>query len=284
MRAGPATILSLVEDARRRLAAAPFRPPGREAALLLGRVLGLTEAEVLARDDRPVEQADVERFEALLARRLRGEPVAYLLGEREFYGRPFAVDPRALIPRPETEHLIEEALQLELPEAPRILDGGTGSGAIAVTRALELPAARVAAVDLSPAALAVAATNVRRHHVGDRVRLAATDLARGLALERFDLVVSNPPYVDPADRATLSPEITRFEPAVALFAPGTGESILVRLLSELDRLPSGTPLVLEIGQDQAERLETLAAGSPFELHRIRPDLAGIPRVATLTRA
>ncbi len=278
------TIAHLLDDARRRLAAAPFRPSTREAALLLGRVLGLSEAEVLARDDRRVEPPDAERFRSLLERRLRGEPVAYLLGEREFFGRPFAVDPRVLIPRPETEHLIEEALALELPAAPRILDVGTGSGAIAVTLALELPAARVTAVDLSPAALAVAAANAHRHGVVDRVRLAALDLAVGLRLGSFDLVVSNPPYVDPADRADLSPEIRDFEPAIALVAPGSGESVLVRLLSELDDLAPGTPLLLEIGQGQAGRLETLAAGSLFELRCLRLDLAGIPRIATLTRA
>ncbi len=278
------TIAHLLDDARRRLAAAPFRPSTREAALLLGRVLGLSEAEVLARDDRRVEPPDAERFRSLLERRLRGEPVAYLLGEREFFGRPFAVDPRVLIPRPETEHLIEEALALELPAAPRILDVGTGSGAIAVTLALELPAARVTAVDLSPAALAVAAANAHRHGVADRVRLAALDLAVGLRLGSFDLVVSNPPYVDPADRADLSPEIRDFEPAIALVAPGSGESVLVRLLSELDDLAPGTPLLLEIGQGQAGRLETLAAGSLFELRCLRLDLAGIPRIATLTRA
>ncbi len=147
----------LVAAARARLKTAPFEPSPREALLLVGRVLGLSEAQVLARGGEAVPEAAAREIEALLVRRLAGEPVAYLFGEREFFGRSFAVDPRVLIPRPETEHLVEIALALPLPARPRILDLGTGSGAIAVTLALELPAARVVATDRSPAALAVAA-------------------------------------------------------------------------------------------------------------------------------
>src|SRR5262249_44965248 len=146
----------LLREGRRRLAAGAFAAP-REAALLLGAVLGLTEAQAMARDDQAVPPAAAARFEALLERRPAGEPVAYRLGSREFYGRRFAVDPRVLIPRPETEHVVEAALALALPPAPRILDVGTGSGCLAVTLALELPGAFAAAGDLSPGALAVAA-------------------------------------------------------------------------------------------------------------------------------
>src|SRR5262249_43661580 len=152
-------------------------------------------------------------------------------GEREFYGRRFAVDRRVLIPRPETEHVVEAALGLPLPTAPRILDVGTGSGCLAATLALELRGARAVACDLSPGALAVAAGNARRHGVAGRVAAVGSDLGAGLDLARFDLVVSNPPYVDPAELPGLSPEVRGFEPRVALVSPGRGVAVLARLFS-----------------------------------------------------
>ncbi|MEE8277312.1 MAG: peptide chain release factor N(5)-glutamine methyltransferase, partial [Thermoanaerobaculia bacterium] len=277
------TIDRLLADTRRRLAAAPFRPSTREAALLLGRVLGLSEAQVLARSRDRVPATEARRFRELLERRLAGEPVAYLLGEKEFFGRPFAVDRRVLIPRPESEHLVESALAQRLPEEPRILDVGTGSGCLAVTLALELPGARVTAVDVSPAALVVASANARRHGVAGRVVCAAADLVRGLELSRFDLVVSNPPYIDPATAQELSPEIREHEPPAALFAEGRGRAILDRLLRELAALRSGAPLILEIGFDQADWLRQRADASVFELQEVRSDYSGLPRVVVLRR-
>jgi release factor glutamine methyltransferase len=275
------TVRTLLADARARLAAAPFRPPAREAALLLGRVLGLSEAQILARDELAVEPAAAARFAEVLARRLTGEPVAYLFGEREFFGRTFHVDRRVLIPRPETEHVVEEALAAPLPPAPRILDVGTGSGCLAVTLALEIPGSRVAATDLSPGALAVAAGNARR--LGARVGLVGTDLARGLDLSRFDLVVSNPPYIDPADARLLSPEVCDFEPHLALFAPGAGGSILARLFQELGTLRPGVRLILEIGDGQRDGARRQAEAAGWLFLGAREDYAGIPRVLTLQR-
>jgi release factor glutamine methyltransferase len=277
------TVRDLLADARRRLAAAPFAPPRREAALLLGHILGLSEAQVIAHNDQAVAPEAAERFAALLARRLTGEPVSYLFGEREFYGRSFRVDRRVLIPRPETEHLIEEALAAPLPPAPRILDIGTGSGILAVTLALEVPGARCLATDLSPGALAVAAGNARRLGAGERVHLLATDLARGLDLDRFDLVVSNPPYIDPADAPSLSPEVCNFEPHLALFAPGSGDSVLGRLFAELAALRSGVRLILEIGFGQLDAARRHAENAGWTLLGARADYAGIPRVLTLQR-
>src|ERR1700674_4057507 len=244
----------LLRDGRRRLGVTAFAPP-REAALLLGAVLGLSEAQVMARDDQPVPPGAVRRPPGGRWGRGGGgggggEPVAYLLGEREFYGRSFAVDERVLIPRPETEHLVEAALTLALPPAPRILDVGTGSGCLAVTLALELTGARVVAADLSPAALAVAAGNARRHGVAGRVAVAASDLTAAFDLSRFDLVVSNPPYVDPGDAPALSPEVCNFEPHLALFSPDSGDAVLARLIRECARLRPGVPLVVEIGSGQ----------------------------------
>jgi release factor glutamine methyltransferase len=276
------TLGELLREGRRRLAATAFAAP-REAALLLGAVLGLAEAQVMARDDRPVAPADAARFAALLARRLAGEPVAYLLGDREFYGRRFAVDKRVLIPRPETEHLVEAALALPLPPAPLVLDVGAGSGCLAVTLALELPGARAVAADLSPGALAVTAANARRHHVAGRVAAVASDLAAALDLARFDLVVSNPPYVDAAEAASMSPEVCNFEPHLALFSPGGGDAVLARLFGECARLRPGVPLVVEIGFGQLDAAFRHAAASTLEILDERRDYAGVPRVLVLRR-
>ena len=282
-----ATVGHLLAAARARLAATSFGAPPREAALLLGRVLGLSEAQVLARDDAEVAPAVAERFADLLARRLAGEPVAYLLGEREFYGRSFHVDRRVLIPRPETEHVVEAALALPLPARPLVLDVGTGSGCLAVTLAAELPGARAAATDLSPGALVVAAANARRHGVAERVHPLACDLVAALDLARFDLVVSNPPYVDRAEAPRLSPEVHEYEPHLALFSPGAGDSTLARLFAECGRrdggLAHGAHLVVEIGDGQLEAARRHAAGSALAVVDVRHDLAGIPRVLTLAR-
>lgn len=276
-------IADLLADGRRRLAAAPFQPEPREALLLLARVLGWSEARVLSHTEATLDDAATRRFADLLERRLSGEPAAYLFGEREFYGRVFRVDRRVLIPRPESEHLVERALALDLPAAPRILDLGTGSGCLAVTLALELPRARVVATDLSPAALAVARHNARR--LAAPVAFAAADLATALHLDRFDLVVSNPPYIGREEAVDLSPEILEFEPASALFAAEGGLAVIRRLLTELAALPADAGLLIEIGHGQADELHRLAAASAaFELVQIDRDLAGRSRVAVLRRS
>lgn len=277
------TARELLADARARLAATSFGAPPREAALLLGRVLGLTEAQVLARDGEEVPPEAAERFRTLLARRLTGEPVAYLIREREFYGRTFHVDDRVLIPRPETEHIVEAALAEPLPPRPWILDVGTGSGILAATLALEIPGSRAVATDLSAGALAVAMRNARRLGVGDRVFPVRTDLTAGLDLSRFDLVVSNPPYVDPAEAPDLSPEVCNFEPALALFAPGSGDSVLARLFILGAGLRSGVRLIVEIGFGQLDVARRHAEASPLLLEKAWRDYSNIPRVLTLRR-
>lgn len=281
-RSGP-IVEEILAAARQRLSKAPFDPATREAALLLARVLGLSEAQLLAHSRDEVTAAAAERFTSLLERRLAGEPVAYLLGEKEFFGHPFRVDRRVLIPRPETEHLIEAALAQDLPPSPSILDVGTGSGCIGITLALELPAVRVVATDIASGALAVARANARHLGVEDRVSLVATDLARALNLSRFDLVVTNPPYVHPDEAAELSPEITGFEPATALFSPLDALGLVERLLAELQPVRAGTPLLVEIGLGQSDNLDQLTKDSGFELVRVLPDYADIPRVAILQR-
>lgn len=273
----------LLEEGRRRLRALPFAPAPREAALLLGELLGWSEARVLARTDESIEPSLAAAFRAWLERRERGEPVAYLFGRREFYGREFAVDDRVLVPRPETEHLIEIALALGLPAASRIADVGTGSGAIAVTLAAELPGALIIATDLSLGALAVARKNARRHGVDGRIVFLSTDLLAGVDLAGIDLLVSNPPYVDPAAAGEMSPEVRDFEPHLALFAEDGGRRAIARLLAAARSLRPGTPVLFEIGYDQAAYLTEEAARQGLGKVEIRNDYAGLPRNALLGR-
>lgn len=282
--AGVTTIAAVLAAARSQLAALPFKPPAREAGLLLGHVLGLTEAQVLARALEQLGAADHERFGELMDRRLGGEPVAYLVGQREFYGRPFWTDRRALIPRPETEHLVEAALALDLPANPRFLDLGTGSGCVAVTLACERRDARVVASDLSLPALALARQNAARHLGEDldgRLRLIAADLASGLELDSFDLLASNPPYVDPQLQPWLSPEVRDFEPPVAVFAPLDGESVWRRLLAVRPRTRPGAYLVGEIGFGQEDVVTGIAGAEGWTVLRVVNDYAGIPRTVVL---
>jgi release factor glutamine methyltransferase len=250
---------------------------------LVGHVLGWTEVQVITRQMETLDKTHASHFELVINRRLTGEPVAYILGVKEFYGRPFQVDSRVLIPRPETEHLVEVALELPLPRWPSVLDLGTGSGCLACTLAMELPASRIVASDISVGGLAVARNNLRLHGLTDRVQLLASDLARALDLARFDLVVSNPPYVGSDEAASLSAEILDFEPDTALFAGAAGDVIHQRLLTELAGLRSESWLVMEIGAGQEDLIRRLTADSDLRLVEVRPDYAGHPRVAVLQR-
>jgi len=278
------TLDGLIAEARRGLAGASFGPSTREAFLLLGHVLGLGEAQIIARGEQRVDPEAAGRFRALLARRLRGEPVAYLTGEREFYGRSFRVDPRVLIPRPETEHLVAAALAWPLPPGPRILDVGTGSGCLAVTLAAELPEARVTATDLSPGALAVARGNALRHGVSERVAFVASDLAMALRLDAFDLLLSNPPYVALGDAPQLSTEVRDFEPYLALFAPRQGLAVIEALLDAAAGLSRGRGLIFEIGDGQADAVAALLERAPhLDLEGLHSDYAGKARVVLAKR-
>jgi release factor glutamine methyltransferase len=278
---------ALVREARERLARAPFDTSPREAALLVGLALGLDEVGVLTRSRDPVAPEAAARLRHLLGRRAAGEPFAYLKGEREFYGRSFAVDRRVLIPRPETEHLVETTLEL-LAGAPtggplRVLDVGTGSGCIAVTLDLELRGtgrdARVVATDRSPGALAVARANARR--LGARVAFVHTDLTAGLDLARFDAVVSNPPYLAPAEAAVISREVRDHEPGAALFADDDGFAVMDRLLALRESLRPGARLLLEIGASQQVELLQRSRAAGWQIEDALRDLAGRPRVVAL---
>lgn len=270
-------------SARKRLAEASFNPSLREANLLLARALGCSEAQLFARGRDDLDSHPFATFENLLDRRLTGEPIAYILGEKEFFGRAFFVDRRVLIPRPETEHIVEVALDLQLPAGPRILDLGTGSGCLAVTLLAEMPGSRAVATDISLGALRVGERNARRHGVDERLDLVAADLASACDLSDFQLVVSNPPYIGRDEAGSLSPEITEFEPDAALFAEPTGHSLLERILASLSELQSGTPVLLEFGAGQAAPMVEAIGPSSFNLEALHPDLAGIERIAQLRR-
>lgn len=279
------TIGGLLIEGRRLLAAAGIALPGREAALLLGELLGLSEVQIRARDDQPVEAPLAATFGRWIARRAAGEPTAYLLGRREFFGRDFAVDERVLIPRPETELLVEIALAAGLPETASVLDIGTGSGAIALTLAAERPRWRVRATDLSLAALACASRNARRLDLAGRVDFVAADLAGALALDRFDLVVANPPYVDPQEPALVALDVRTYEPHLALFAADRGLAILARLFGLAAGLHAGALLACEIGFGQLDAVLDLAGECPeLALVEVRSDLAGIARDVVFRRA
>ena len=255
--------------------------PAREARWLLARALDRNEAWVLAHGEESVPRHVESVYRAWLRRRAEGEPAHYIAGVCPFWGRLFAVTPAVLIPRPETELIVECALRVERRARPRVLDVGTGSGCLAVTLALELPGARVAATDLSPEAVAVARRNALS--LGAEVGFSAGDLASHVR-GPFDLVVANLPYVPQGEISGLSVEIRAFEPRLALDGGEDGADLLRTLLADLPRLlaPGGHAL-LEMGDRQRSGLqERIAANGLAEVHR-GLDHAGIERVLVLSR-
>ncbi len=257
----------------------------RDAEILLLGVLGVGRAQLLANPERELSQEEETSFLRAIDRRAANEPIQYILGKQEFYGLDFQVTPAVLIPRPETEHLVESVLQLLPHDEPlEILDVGTGSGILAVTLAHHLPHARMTAVDISADAIAIARRNAEAHHVADRIRFVVSDLLSALddAAERFDAIVSNPPYVAEMDRDNLAPEVREYEPATALFAGETGLDIYRRLIPEARNAlkPNGL-LAVEIGQGQRDAIAELLAD--WRDVSFLNDLQQIPRVALARR-
>lgn len=273
----------LLEEGRSLLPEARFAP--FEAEELLAFAAGRPRSFFHARRREEAGEDDAARFRALVARRAAGEPLQYLLGEWEFLGRTFRVDPRALIPRRETEAIVEMARDAA-PAARSILDAGTGSGILAVSIAIERPAARVVAVDRSEAALALARGNAALHGVSGRVALVASDWLSGLAPRPlFDLAVSNPPYVPRVDAPHVEKTVSDHEPHLALFGGDDGLDAVRVLLAELPpRLQPGAPFLFEIGYGQAREASGLVEASPaFALEDVRLDAAGIPRTVLARR-
>ncbi len=249
-----------------------------EARLLLAHALGVARSHLVAHAERALAPDEEHRYAALVARRAAGEPVAYVVGEREFWGLPLRVTPAVLIPRPETEMLVERALAMVPERSPlAVLDLGTGSGAVAIAIARERPSARVLATDASARALEVARDNARRH--GARVELALGDwLAAASPERRFDLIVSNPPYVASGDPHLARGDV-RFEPRAALDGGRDGLDCIRRIAREARaRLAPGGWLALEHGFDQADSCRALLAEAGYQDVRDFDDLAGRPRV------
>ena len=248
-----------------------------EAEVLLRHVLGIGRAAFLMRRDEPLADEEAARFAALLERRLAREPLAYIIGQREFYGLAMHVDRRVLIPRPETEGLVERTIALAQPAA-LIVDVGTGSGCIAVALAVHLPLVRVIATDASADALACARENATRHGAADQITFLHGDLLQPVQGE-VDIIVSNPPYIAGPEIAGLAPEIAQFEPRAALDGGPDGLDVLRRLLAQAaPRLRRGGSVLLEIGAAQGNAVAEIArAAFPGATIAVEHDLAGLER-------
>lgn len=255
----------------------------RDAEQLLQHRLNLTRAALLSNSTRSLAPEELRDYESLVARRLLHEPVQYITGVQEFYGLPFRVTPAVLIPRPETEHLVEAVLERLPNDRPvTIADIGTGSGAIALALAAHLPQAAITAIDLSPSALEVAKMNAQTLGFSSRVRFLISNLLASLTASEkragFDAIVSNPPYIPIADAPELHPQVREYEPSAALFAGRDGLEIYRDLVPQaFEALKPGGLLALEIGHGQKEALSILLAGWKHVI--FVDDLQAIPRVA-----
>ena len=264
--------------------------PRLDAEVLLAYSLGCARIQLYTTFDQEPSEAARSKFRELVRRRAEGEPVAYLVGRREFYSLSFRVTPDVLIPRPETELLVvgllDLARQRDDARPAEVCDVGTGSGILAVCAAKHLPEARITAVDLSPQALAVAQANAAEHGVGDRITFVTGDLLAGLSGDRqFDFVLSNPPYVSAAEYAALAPEVRNYEPQMALLAGPTGSEVIQRLVPQAcQRLRPGGWLLLEISpMIHAAVLGIMENEARLEQVTTIKDLARHPRVIQARR-
>jgi release factor glutamine methyltransferase len=283
------TLREVLERSTVQLGAGPHPEKARlDAETLLLHQIGKNRAWLITHRDDDFAGCRAIGYAALLERRAKGEPIQYILGECEFFGLPFRVTPDVLIPRPETELLVEKAAQL-MPVfdrscegfSPRVLDAGTGSGAIAISIAHDWGQAEITAVDISPAALEVARSNAERLGFAEQIRFLQGDLLAPIAGEVFDLIVSNPPYVPAADHDSLAVEVRGYEPRLALFAGVDGLDVYRRLIPTAHAaLRHGGYIALEIGYGQADAVRDLLQAADFELIEFTPDLQGIPRVVT----
>ena len=300
-------VRAALKEGMARLRAAHVPSHTLATELLLMHALERDRTWLYTHPEAALDPADTEKYLGLIARRAAGEPTQYLTGKQEFWGLEFEVTPAVLIPRPETEHVMEVALARLGPrgfkihldsglprEKLRIADVGTGSGCLAVALAYELPHAEIFATDISAAALEVAQRNAKRHNVGDRIHFLETNLLDGLTdrggsgdakSRNFDLIVSNPPYVAREEVAQLQREVRDHEPHAALFGGPTGVEMYARLIEEAGSLlRSGGILVLELGYNSAEHVRAiLAEQKRWTNITFTNDLAGIPRVAAAGR-
>ncbi|HYE85868.1 MAG TPA: peptide chain release factor N(5)-glutamine methyltransferase [Vicinamibacterales bacterium] len=279
-----------INAARARLVAAGIETgeAGRDANLLARHVLGWDRATLMTREGNDATPAFVERYDPLIERRARREPVAYIRGEQEFWSHDFAVNRAVLIPRPETELIIEEFLSFMPDNLParkaKVLDIGTGSGCLAVVAAAECPLVEVTATDISRAALDVARANAQRYGVQDRITFVEAAYV-GSSMGPFDFILSNPPYVTAAEYEDLPPEVREYEPVQALVAGEDGLRDIRQIIDIASNrlLPGGTALI-EIGHQHADAVTELVHDfRSLTLKRISKDLQNIPRVAVIER-
>jgi release factor glutamine methyltransferase len=274
------TTLGVLDWTVQRFSGAGIAAARLEAQVLLAHVLGCTRVQLYTGFDKPLGEDELARYRGLIKRRLAGESVSYLVGETEFWGLAFFVDHSVLVPRPDTETVIDVARAARADRAApcRILDLCTGSGVIAVSLAKEFPAARVIATEISPAAAAIARRNAERNGVADRVEVRDGDLFAPVAGERFDLVVANPPYIASSVLPTLSAEVRR-EPVIALDGGRDGLAFYDRICAEAPaHLGPGGALVVEHGYDQADPVRARFAASGFTGVALVHDLGKNPRV------
>ena len=275
-----------IADGRRRLLAAGFAADAAalDADVLARHVLGWDRARLLAHNREPAPDGFGPRFEAAIARRVLREPVALIVGRREFWGRDFTVTTATLVPRPETELIVEEALRILPSGSPAIMDIGTGTGCLAITLAAERADAHVFATDISHEALLVALANARAHGVAHRVHLIRCDLAEALRIQA-DLIVSNPPYVPEWSAGGLAPDVVNYEPATALFGGADGLRVLARLFARAPAwlAPDGA-FIVEFGYGQEDSVREAAEREGWTVRRMLHDLQGIARTVVLGRS
>lgn len=279
-------IADLLTNAIARLSAAGVPDPRVDAQWLLAELLNCRRGDLQLSADQELPDDSIQHFHTMIQRRVKREPLQYILGYEEFYGHRFIVNPAVLIPRPETEQLIDLALALCASGPKHILDIGTGSGCIAITLALANPQAELTAIDLSVDALRVARDNARHHGVDENIRLLAADLFHIDAPGPFDLIVSNPPYVEAAGWNTVQPEVREFEPVQALLAGDDGLDIIRRIIAESPRyLRNDGSLILEFGRGQEQLIAQIIDDSPtFTQYAFAQDLEGVTRFVTMKRA
>jgi release factor glutamine methyltransferase len=280
-----ATVHERIAEAREALMRAGLRPTdaATDASVLARHALGWDRATLVTRGREAPPPWFDRSFEEFVARRAAREPVALIMGTREFWGLDFDVTADVLVPRPETELIVEEALA-EFANAPRtVIDIGTGTGCLAIALAREFPASRIIATDISGAALQVAARNARRHAVSHRIAFVRTSFLEGVRTSA-DLIVSNPPYVPESDAPRLTPEVVRHEPSIALFGGRDGLAAIRQILATVGRhLAAHGRLIVEFGLGQETDVIALAEGSGWRVLRVREDLQGIPRTMVLGR-
>lgn len=275
-------ILELLKSTEKQLRAAGVKSARREAEWLLTAILKTDRANLFLMREQRLQNDEQAKLEAFLARRINHEPLQYILGNCEFYGFDFAVSPAVLIPRPETELLVEKVVELASSlEAPRIIDLGTGSGCIAVSLAKLIPKAQLVATDISAAAIAVARSNAQRHQVSERIEFRLADMTQPIGLidsENFDIVVSNPPYVLESEKSALQPEVNDWEPAAALYVEDNGLKFYRCIIDySKQHLRAGGWVACEMASQRSTIIEKLFREADFRHVQIIQDLAGFER-------